>query len=154
MARLAGHRRSNNKSFMFSKGILMVFPQVTAFYAALLGLVFTGLSIWVVKARAHHKVAMGDGGQFSLIVRIRSHANFAEYVPLGLILIAFNEMAGLDPWGIHALGAVLVLARIAHPIGMAASEGSPLQKPFRGFGVLGTWGVILISSLIVLAGLF
>ena len=127
MARLAGHRRSNNKSFMFSKGILMVFPQVTAFYAALLGLVFTGLSFWVVKARAHHKVAMGDDGQFSLILRIRSHANFAEYVPLGLILIAFNEMAGLDPWGIHALGAVLVLARIAHPIGMAASEGSPIR---------------------------
>lgn len=94
---------------MFSKGILMVFPQVTAFYAALLGLVFTGLSFWVVKARAHHKVAMGDDGQFSLILRIRSHANFAEYVPLGLILIAFNEMAGLDPWEFTHLAQSLCL---------------------------------------------
>ena len=138
---------------MFNKGIPMVFPQVTAFYAALLGLVFTGLSFWVVKARAQHKVAMGDGGKSALVLRIRSHANFAEYVPLGLILIAFNEMAGLHAWGVHALAAVLLVARIAHPIGMAASEGSPLQKPFRGFGVLGTWGVILVSSLLVLTGL-
>ena len=136
-----------------NKGILMVFPQVTAFYAALLGLVFVGLSVWVVKARALHRVAIGDGGQTALIVRIRSHANFAEYVPLGLILIAFNEMAGLHASWIHALAAILLLARIAHPIGMAAPEGSPLQKPFRGFGVLGTWGVILISSLLVLVGL-
>lgn len=117
----------------------MVYPQVTAFYAVLLGLVFTGLSFWVVKARAHHKVAMGDGGQLSLILRIRSHANFAEYAPLGLILIALNEMAGLHVWWIHALAAVLLFARIALPIGMAAAEGSSLQKPFRGFGVLGTW---------------
>lgn len=131
----------------------MIFPEVTASYAALLGLVFLGLSIWVVKGRAQYGVAMGDGGQPALILRIRSHANFAEYVPLGLILIAFNEAAGMNGWGIHALGAILLLARIAHPLGMALPAQSPLQKPLRGFGVLGSWGALPASSLLLLVGL-
>ncbi|MFC5387110.1 MAPEG family protein [Aquamicrobium segne] len=126
---------------------------MTASYAALLGLVFLGLSIWVVKGRALYRVAMGDGGQPALFLRIRSHANFAEYVPLGLILIGFNEMVGMNGWGLHALAAILLLSRIAHPVGMVLPATSRWQRPFRGFGVLGSWGVILISSLLLLVGL-
>lgn len=131
----------------------MTFPQITAGYAAFLGLLFLILSIWVVKARGRYRVGIGDGAEPALILRIRGHANFAEYVPLALILIAFNELAGVPGWGVHALGAVLLLARIAHPIGMTSSARSPLQKPFRGFGVLGTWGVILIASFLLLIGM-
>lgn len=131
----------------------MIFPQITAHYAAFLGLLFLALSIWVVKARGHYRVGIGDGAEPALMLPIRGHANFAEYVPLALILIAFNELAGVPGWGIHALGAVLLLVRIAHPIGMASSSQSRLHKPFRGFGVLGTWGVILIASVLLLVGM-
>lgn len=131
----------------------MTFPQITAHYAAFLGLLFLVLSIWVVKARGLYRVGIGDGGEPALMLRIRGHANFAEYVPLALILIAFNELAGVPGWGIHALGAVLLLARIAHPIGMASSSQSRLHKPLRGFGVLGTWGVILIASILLLVAM-
>ena len=65
----------------------MTFPTITAFYAAILGLIYAGLSGWVIGGRLGGNVLFGDGGQDGLQRRIRSHANFQEYVPLTLILI-------------------------------------------------------------------
>ncbi|MFE3838040.1 MAPEG family protein [Pseudogemmobacter sonorensis] len=124
----------------------MEFPGITAFYSATLGLVFLGLSVRVVIGRARFRVSIGDGGQKDLGLRIRSHANFSEYVPLALILIALVEMKGYGGWIAHALGAVLLIARLAHPVGMAMPGTSPFQRPFRGLGTVGTWLVMAIAA--------
>lgn len=128
----------------------MEFPGITAFYSAILGLVFLSLSVRVVIGRARFRVSVGDGGQKDLGLRIRSHANFSEYVPLALILIALVEMKGYGGWIVHSLGAVLLIARLAHPIGMSTSDTSRFQRPFRGLGTVGTWLVMAVSASLLL----
>ncbi len=98
----------------------MDFPAVTAGYSAILALIYIALSAWVVQGRGQYRIEHGDGGEARLNRRIRAHANFAEYVPLALIMAAFLEGSGTPPFTIHALLAPLVVSRIMHPIGMVA----------------------------------
>lgn len=117
--------------------------QITALYAGVLGLWFLALSMRVVRKR-QAGISMGDGGDSEMLRRIRGHANFSEYVPLCLILIAANEMLGAAVWLVHALGAALLLARILHGISLSYTE-----KWFFGrfHGTLLTYIVLLVSSL-------
>ena len=63
-------------------------PSITAFYAALLGLLGAGLTVNVIVNRVRSKVDAGDGGVAKLAQAIRAHANFAEQAPLALIVLA------------------------------------------------------------------
>jgi uncharacterized membrane protein YecN with MAPEG domain len=65
---------------------------------------------------------------------MRAHANFAEYTPFVLILIGLVELAaGTSIW-LWAVGAIYLLARIAHAFGMDRAGRNPL----RGIGILVT----------------
>ncbi|MDH6665459.1 UNVERIFIED_ORG: putative membrane protein YecN with MAPEG domain [Methylorubrum zatmanii] len=110
----------------------MIFPTTTAFYAAILGLIYAGLTGWVIGGRVTGNVLFGDGGQDALQRRIRSHGNFQEYVPLTLLLIALYEAGGGSHGWVQGLLIVLVIARILHPIGMFAPTNSPRQFACRG----------------------
>jgi uncharacterized membrane protein YecN with MAPEG domain len=103
----------------------MNFPIVTAAYAGFLSLIFAALSAWVIVGRGQFGVYHGDGGKAELNWRIRAHGNFAEYVPLILLLVAFLETTGAGHAMVHALLLTLVVARVMHPIGMVAHEASP-----------------------------
>ena len=72
----------------------MVFPVVTAIAAAVLGLIFAALSGWVIAGRLSTGVLHGDGGEETMNRRMRAHANFIEYVPLILLLVALLECGG------------------------------------------------------------
>ncbi len=128
----------------------MAFPAVTAGYAAVLGVVFALLSAWVVAGRARHRVIHGDGGHDGLARRIRAHANFAEYVPLILLLVALLEAAGGTRPVVHALLLPLLVARVLHPIGMIAREMSLQQFVCRGVSATVTWGILIASSVLLL----
>ena len=45
--------------------------------------------------------------------------NFAEYVPLALILMALAELQGQPGWIIHLIGALLAVGRLAHAYGVS-----------------------------------
>ena len=87
---------------------------VTALYAALLAPLFILLAVRVIRSRREAKVAVGDGGDKALLRRMRVHANFAEYVPLALILMALAESLAANRFALHAtaiaLLAVLILS--------------------------------------------
>ncbi len=68
--------------------------RIVPFYAALLALLFMVLSVRVMRERGRARVAIGTGGNIALERRIRVHGNFAEYVPLALLLLAFMELRG------------------------------------------------------------
>jgi len=55
-------------------------------YAALLALLFVLLSIRTIRTRHSRKVALGHGDDPAMLRAMRVHANFAEYVPLALLL--------------------------------------------------------------------
>lgn len=128
----------------------MRFPAVTASYAALLGLVFAALSAWVVVGRGQFAIHHGDGGNERLNRRIRSHGNFAEYVPLILMLTALLESRGEDPLIIHALLGMLLVARIVHPMGMLAPVASPRQYLLRATSSTATWLLLIAASALLL----
>lgn len=111
----------------------------TLITAGLLGLVFLALTYRVVARRVSGKIMIGDGGDAQMLERIRAHANFTEHVPLALILMAAIEYtAGHHSPFLWGSGALLVIARIAHAIGMSR----PSPNPFRAAGALISWALI------------
>ncbi|NVN86461.1 MAG: MAPEG family protein [Rhodopseudomonas sp.] len=129
----------------------MHYPALTAVYGGIFGLMFVALSIWVVAGRAKDKVHHGDGGVDYLNRRIRAHGNFAEYVPLALLLVGWVEGYGAAPATIHTMLAPLVVARLVHPIGMLMPVASFGQYALRAPSVTVTWIVIAAASIILLA---
>src|SRR5688572_21608344 len=91
---------------------------VTPLYAALLTLWFVVLSLRVIRRRRAAKLSLGDGGDMLLQRAVRGQANFAEYVPLALLLLAVIELSRFSIYLVHALGIVLVIARLLHGYAM------------------------------------
>jgi uncharacterized membrane protein YecN with MAPEG domain len=89
-------------------------PVIVPAYAALLAFIFIFLSSEVIRSRVITQIGIGAGGHRGLERLMRIQANFAEYVPLALLLLAFMEMQGRPSWLLHFLCIALVLARIGH----------------------------------------
>ena len=118
--------------------------NITAVYASLVGLLLIVLSSRVVRWRRELSVGLGDGGEESLLRAQRAQANFIEYVPIALLLLAVAESQGLTGWLLHTSGVILVLARLLHAWGLSKSSGRSFG---RFWGTLLTWAVILALSL-------
>ena len=118
--------------------------QITGVYAAILSLIFMFLSVRVISIRRSDKIAIGSGGNADLERAIRSHANFAEYVPLALILMLLVEKPD-TLLAIHVSGVTLIIARCAHAYGMMTKEFL-----FRVIGVGGTFCIIIALSITLL----
>ena len=72
---------------------IMSAPVITALYAGILGFLMIGLAVAVGRVRGSSKISIGDGGDVDVIVAMRRHANFVEFVPLTLLLIALLELS-------------------------------------------------------------
>jgi hypothetical protein len=88
-------------------------------YAAFLGIVFVLLSVRTLRLRRRLQVAVGDGGNALMLRGMRVHGNFAEYVPLGLLLIAGAEVLSAPAVLVHGLGIVLLVGRLVHAFGVS-----------------------------------
>ena len=119
----------------------------TSLYAGLLAIIYMALAANVGMTRTRRKISLGDSGDPDLIVSIRRHANFAEWVPLALLLMALIELNGGSKTWLHTLGAVLLAARIVHPFGLDVSD---LSKWQRIAGAAGTILVIAAAALTLL----
>lgn len=118
--------------------------MVITLYAGILGLIYVGLSIFVIMGRFQNKVSLGDGGHDEMTRRIRMHANFVEYVPIALLVMIFTEFEGGSEIFLHILGLGLVLARLMHGWGLYNSDASII---FRRGGMILTLAVIIVASL-------
>jgi uncharacterized membrane protein YecN with MAPEG domain len=112
---------------------------ITLIVTVALAVVNLWLSIRTGQARQAAKVSIGDGGNPLLIARMRAHANFTEYVPIALILMALLESGGADSRILWLLGIALVIGRLLHPFGMER----PSPNPFRITGILLTYLVTI-----------
>jgi len=119
---------------------------ITLLYAGLLGIWFFVLSARVIAGRAGPgKPGLGDGGDPAMTRRIRGHANFAEYVPLALLMIGFLEVSGAPAWELHTLGAALLVGRLLH--GYALSFTSDFVFG-RSVGIVLTLLALLVASVL------
>ncbi len=119
--------------------------------SGLLGLIFMVLSGNVTRQRFLTRVMVGDGdgqtGTETLHKAVRAQANFAEYVPLILLLLAGDAFAGASAKWVVWPGIALVLARLAHAVGMYL----PAPNPPRASGAMLTWAVLILASLEAIA---
>ena len=92
---------------------------ITAFYASLLAGLYLVLSARVIGWRRSRRVELGDGADTQLLRRIRVHANFAEYVPFALLLMALAESMAPPRPLIHVVGILLVIGRAIHAYGLS-----------------------------------
>ena len=121
---------------------------ITALYAALLAPLFIALSARVIGQRRAARVPIGAGTDDTLLRRMRVHANFTEYVPFALILLALAESLNANTLVLHAIGATLVAARHIHAYGVSQpSENFTL----RITGMIGTFGAIGTAAAVCLA---
>lgn len=105
------------------------------------------LGLRVSLMRRSRKVSVGDGGDPVVTARMRAHANFSEYAPLFLILLALVELArGPQHW-LWAVAGAFVLGRLLHPFGM----DRPGASRMRIAGILLTWASLLILAAYALA---
>jgi len=123
-----------------------VIPTASALYAAILGLLAAMLTVRVIMGRAKTGVQAGDGGHAGLGQAIRAHANLSEQAPLALLLIALAEVLGTPTAWVHALGIVLVLARLSSAWGLSHSlDASQARQSGAGLTVL----VVVLASLLI-----
>ena len=116
---------------------------LTAFYAALLTFLYLVLCRNVIAYRRKNRIALGAEADPALLRRVRVQSNFAEYVPLALVLIAFAETQGLAPVLIHALGLALLSGRCLHAIGVSRE---PEDFRFRVSGMALTFGALCLAA--------
>ena len=121
--------------------------SVVPVYAAIFGLVFVVLSVRTLRVRRKAKVAVGDGGNIELLRASRAHANFAEYTPFALLLIAFMELKSFSYLLIHIHCLVLLVGRCSHAYGVSQT---PENFRFRVVGMGLTLPTILSASLLLI----
>ena len=119
--------------------------MVTPLYAGLLVFWFLILSITVIRRRGKGRISLGDGGNPGMLRAIRGHANFAEYVPLALLLMLMLEISHFSIYVLHALGLTLLVARLLH--GYALSYTDQFQFG-RVAGATLTFLVLLVAAVL------
>jgi uncharacterized protein len=119
---------------------------VTPLYAGLLTLLFVLLSVRVVNLR-RKGIIFGDNGDIGVIRIVRAQGNFAEYVPLALMMMGFLELTRYSIYLLHALGIMLLIARLFH--GFALSFGWQIRFG-RVAGAALTFVVLLIEAALCL----
>ena len=113
---------------------------ILALYSGILGILLIYLSYNVAGSRKKFKVGIGDGDNRELARAIRVHANFTEYVPIALILLAIFEINRGHAMFAHIAGIALVVGRLLHAYGLAKT----VKVSFgRLAGILLTWLVIV-----------
>ncbi|MBY4636691.1 MAPEG family protein [Sphingopyxis sp. XHP0097] len=117
---------------------------VTAFVAAVCALLLLATAIDTVRQRLRVKAAFGDHGDAKLISASRSHGNLAEYAPITIILLGLLETARANHMALMVIGAIFLIGRVAHVIGLYAPVVAGKPPLGRQVGVLATFGTLLV----------
>jgi len=119
----------------------MIMLPVTLITASILGILYVFLSIAVSGERGKSKIGLGTGAEATavlgqehaaskLLIAVRRHGHFAEYVPISLILLALLELANTGRNVLIGLAVALVVARLMITMGM----GRPAPNVLRAGG--------------------
>jgi len=112
------------------------------------------INLWIfvrcVQVRAKHKILHGDGGVALMGRRMRAHANFIEHAPIMLVLIAVVELSGKGGRWLAIVGAVFMLGRVGHVIGMDSEKENLARGLGMGVTLLTEIGVAAVAVLIAL----
>jgi len=128
----------------------MQLPSITSAYLGILALLYLVLGLQVSRLRRGHRVLFGDGDNIKLRSAIRAHANFAEYVPLIVLMVAMLEISGMPAMPVHLLMGALLVARLLHPLGLYVGPRTLQFQICRVGGISLTLLVMLAAALLLL----
>jgi uncharacterized membrane protein YecN with MAPEG domain len=121
--------------------------EIVPIYAALLGLLYLALSLRAIRARRAARKAIGPLGDDALDRHVRVHANFAEYAPFVLLLLAFAELREAPEGLVHLASAGLVAGRVLHAWGVSQE---PENFRFRKYGMMATIFALVVAVTLLL----
>lgn len=119
---------------------------ITAFVAAVCAIMLLITGVDTVRQRIRLKTAFGDAGDAKLISASRSHGNLSEHAPIVILMIGMLEMARANHMILIGVGALFLIGRAAHIVGLyTISEPGKPPVP-RQIGVVVTWLTLLALS--------
>ena len=116
----------------------MILP-ISLTIAGACALLHIWLSVRVSQMRRLHKVSVGDGDNHAVRSRMRALGNFAENVPIFLILLALVELGEGSEFWLWIVAILFVVARVLHAFGMDRTGANAL----RLVGIVVSWLVLL-----------
>ncbi len=122
---------------------------ITALYAGIMVIFALALSFRAggFRGKSGISVGLGEPVNMDLAERVRIHQNFLEYVPMAIILMGILETNGGNATFLHVFGVVLIVARIAHAVGLKHDN---MGHPGRAIGAGGTALISLVAALYAL----
>ena len=122
----------------------------TLLFAGACALLQCTLTSLVVVQRVRSKIDFLDGGDPTLLRRVRAHGNFTETAPMALLLMLLLELSGVESAWLLMLGTALLLGRVLHAAGLlgwgghrARLVGMALTMAALSLGGLGCLGIAL-----------
>ena len=93
--------------------ITLMYASVFAIFALILS-----FRAGTFRGKAGISILFGEPANMELAEKVRVHQNFLEYVPLFLIVFGAIELAGASSLFLYVVGDLMIIARIAHAIGL------------------------------------
>ena len=115
--------------------------HVTLIFIGLMAVLQVPATFFVGIRRVKTGVMIADGGDQTLLRRIRAHANYTETVPITLLAMAAADFAGAGDMMLWIGGCSLLLGRVVHYFTLALTDGTSL---FRAAGMLLTFAAMLM----------
>ena len=117
-------------------GIFAVFALILSFQAG------------SFRGKAGVSILFGDPANMELAEKVRRHQNFLEYVPIMLILFGAIETSGGSSMFLYIVGDLLIIARIAHAIGLKHDNMEHVGR------LIGAGGTALLTLVTAVYGLW
>lgn len=114
---------------------------ITLLYASVFALFAMVLSFRAGSFRGKSGVSVlyGSPPDMELAERVRVHQNFLEYVPMILIVMGAIEANGGSSLFLYVVGDLLIVARIAHAVGLKHDNMAHIGR------LIGAGGTALIT---------
>ena len=118
---------------------------ITLMYASIFALFALVLSFKAgsFRGKSGISVLFGDPSNMELAEKVRRHQNFLEYVPVLLIVFGAIEINGGSSLFLYIVGDLLIIARIAHAIGLKHDNMAHIG---RLIGAAGTALLTLVTA--------
>lgn len=123
--------------------------RLSAILTGLLALMLFALSLRVLWLRLRLRQPLGDGGHVALQRSVRVQANFAEHVPMALLVFTLLEWRGAPPAWLQAYAGLLVLARAVHAVGLSQPQE---RLVWRAVGTVLTLFLLSVGAATLLFG--
>lgn len=123
---------------------------ITLTYASIFAIFALVLSFRAGSFRGKSGVSVlyGEPMNMELAERVRAHQNFLEYVPMFIIIMGAVEASGGSSLFLYIVGDLLIIARIAHAVGLKHDNMGHIGR------LIGAGGTALLTLVIAGYGLW